>query len=586
MTRGCAARHALDVSANRCERDDESSSSSFCGRAVSFDTRASVHAVAALHSRAAVLIRQHHAGREPSSRPWRGLRELVLMTRVEDSGRLLILAVLPAAVAAILLLASSRTAWRSVPHGILIHGHRPDVLVLVAALALLSSAFLLGHVARRWRWIAFASGLCLAGATIALVLAGVEWYVRKHPSLVVPPEIEAIEHSREEAGIGLRTPPGPRRYRWIAPAGNIPWIKQDRATVNAERREVEVAIDRNGFPNVDVPDSADIIAIGDSFTMGVDVTLGERWVDHVSRLTGWTVYNMGVGGVGLSQELELYRRYGTVVAAPAVLLGVYGINDLVDEENYQRFRSSGMSPKEWAYGLAGQVYPRPTLGFLQLIRKQLIAHRLSEFRGLAAPPRDLEPVRARGPAGPTKMSYYPHYQVQAYRVATLGPEAYPPVAAMVASLRTFAEKCRVQGRLLGVLYFPIKQTIYPPSDDEQEEWLAFVQAFVPEAREGDWSRERLVEAGRRVLDGDLQLERHLSEVCNRMGVAFHSVRPELRQAATRSGDLTYYHFDTHWNDKAHAAAGRSVAEWLCHSAGWFDHVAQTGGTSESNVPAE
>ncbi len=487
------------------------------------------------------------------------------------SARLRVLGSVCGVVAIVVILVSSQTGRGTTPYGTLLARHPTHVMLGGLALLLFGAALIAGASTESKRGAPLFSGLCLSASAVACCLAGVEWYVRKHPELVLPREIAAIEGSYEEPGVGLRIALGPRQYVWKAPADNVLWTRKDPATADSERHQVTVAIDQYGFPNAGVPAEADIVALGDSFTMGADVEQGRCWVDHLSRLTGWTVWNLGVGGFGVSQEVEVYRRYGTAVPAWGVVVGVCGINDLVDEENYARFKASGMTVKEWAYWQAGQVYPRRSFGFVQLVRKWSLQGRMARFRDVVAPPEDLAPVWTSHRDGPARVSYYPHYQVQAYRVSTLGPSAYAPVTAMVASLRVLAEECRTQGRLLGVLYFPIKQSIHPPSDDQQEEWLAFVRAFVPGAREGNWSHERLAEAGRCALDGDIRLERHLCEVCGSLKIPFHSVRPDLAEAVARSGDLMYYRFDTHWNAEAHRVAGVSVAQWLHGLTGLSGH---------------
>src|SRR4030095_9459945 len=55
------------------------------------------------------------------------------------------------------------------------------------------------------------------------------------------------------------------------------------------------AFDDWGFRNRTVPDTADIVAIGDSHTYGNTATMDDSWPYVLGRLSGQKVYNMGLG---------------------------------------------------------------------------------------------------------------------------------------------------------------------------------------------------------------------------------------------------------------------------------------------------
>lgn len=68
------------------------------------------------------------------------------------------------------------------------------------------------------------------------------------------------------------------------------------------------AFDRWGFRNAAVPESADIVAIGDSHTYGNAATMSQAWPSVLARLTGQKVYNMGLGGYGPNQYFHLLPK--------------------------------------------------------------------------------------------------------------------------------------------------------------------------------------------------------------------------------------------------------------------------------------
>src|SRR5437667_5453104 len=63
--------------------------------------------------------------------------------------------------------------------------------------------------------------------------------------------------------------------------------------------------DKWGFRNRQVPESADIVAVGDSHTYGNMARMVESWPYVLGRLTGRQVYNMGLGGYGPIQYFQL-----------------------------------------------------------------------------------------------------------------------------------------------------------------------------------------------------------------------------------------------------------------------------------------
>jgi hypothetical protein len=78
-----------------------------------------------------------------------------------------------------------------------------------------------------------------------------------------------------------------------------------------------------GFRNRVVPDAADIVAIGDSHTYGNTATMEDSWPYVLGRLSGRRVYNMGLGGYGPNQYLELLRTKAIRLKPRMVVVGLY-----------------------------------------------------------------------------------------------------------------------------------------------------------------------------------------------------------------------------------------------------------------------
>jgi hypothetical protein len=78
-----------------------------------------------------------------------------------------------------------------------------------------------------------------------------------------------------------------------------------------------------GFRNPDVPSTVDVVAIGDSHTYGNNAAMAESWPYVVARLTGRSVYNLGLGGYGPNQYYYLLRTRGLSLRPRWVVCGLY-----------------------------------------------------------------------------------------------------------------------------------------------------------------------------------------------------------------------------------------------------------------------
>jgi len=82
-------------------------------------------------------------------------------------------------------------------------------------------------------------------------------------------------------------------------------------------------LDSWGFRNPAVPESAQVVALGDSHTFGNTATMNDAWPSVVSRETGLTVYNLGLGGYGPNQYYHLLMTRGLSLHPKWVLCGLY-----------------------------------------------------------------------------------------------------------------------------------------------------------------------------------------------------------------------------------------------------------------------
>ena len=81
--------------------------------------------------------------------------------------------------------------------------------------------------------------------------------------------------------------------------------------------------DKWGFRNREVPQSADIVAVGDSHTYGNTARMKESWPYVLSQLIGQSVYNLGMGGYGPNQYFYLSTTKALSLKPRMLIWGLY-----------------------------------------------------------------------------------------------------------------------------------------------------------------------------------------------------------------------------------------------------------------------
>jgi hypothetical protein len=113
-----------------------------------------------------------------------------------------------------------------------------------------------------------------------------------------------------------------------------------------------------GYRNIRVPQSADIVCVGDSMTYGIAAQARDSWPRDLERVSGASVYNMGVGGYGPIQYLYLMQTKAIKLHPKTVIVGFYLGNDLIDVYNEVRFN------KNWGvYGKLDGTDSKPVMAF-------------------------------------------------------------------------------------------------------------------------------------------------------------------------------------------------------------------------------
>jgi hypothetical protein len=103
-------------------------------------------------------------------------------------------------------------------------------------------------------------------------------------------------------------------------------------------------VDQNGLCNT--PEKAsrtksDIVVAGDSFTACTAIVATQSATHRLEELSGFTVYNAGIGNTGPDEYLEMLKRFAPQFHPTITIINIYEGNDLRDVLRKKRFIESG-----------------------------------------------------------------------------------------------------------------------------------------------------------------------------------------------------------------------------------------------------
>ena len=84
-----------------------------------------------------------------------------------------------------------------------------------------------------------------------------------------------------------------------------------------------------GYRNQSVPDSVEIVTIGDSQTYGIAAPAKYSWPEQLHTLTHKSVYNLSLGGYSTAQYLYLLKTRALKLKPSLIIVGFYLGNDLL-----------------------------------------------------------------------------------------------------------------------------------------------------------------------------------------------------------------------------------------------------------------
>ncbi len=300
--------------------------------------------------------------------------------------------------------------------------------------------------------------------------------------------------------------------------------------------------DANGLRNASVPQQADIVALGDSLTYGINAPAHASWPGHLKTILNTETYNMGLGGYGPLQYLYLMQKEVPKYKPKVAIVAIYMGNDMMDtfsltqhESYWHPYRlsartGSGVTEfdrvglRDWDQAQSGR--------FLGGLRDWLSHHSMaySVFRAVV-----LSPIAAKlkAPSTPSAdpsvlMPWISQTTGQLVTVFTSGaritamdpalPEAEEGIRIAERALRETQAAAASNGHRLVIAILPTKERVYCAA-------LKAAQAKLPPAHI-------------RLCEVEPQVVKRLMETARAAGAVVVDTSPALERAALR-GEAIY-----------------------------------------------
>jgi hypothetical protein len=133
----------------------------------------------------------------------------------------------------------------------------------------------------------------------------------------------------------------------------------------------------------------DVIIIGDAFTDCVAAVAEASWISRLGQRTGLSVYNLGRGGIGPYDYLQIFKYFGLPKKPSIALMNIYEGNDLRDSFRYHQYVKSGQDDD---YASAADHF-EPELDYQNLLDNPLGRHSYLVNLGLVAIGKAYEGIR-------------------------------------------------------------------------------------------------------------------------------------------------------------------------------------------------
>ena len=287
--------------------------------------------------------------------------------------------------------------------------------------------------------------LSVGSTVVALLLA--EGMLRLVPSLL-PAEAQMRLHwqalRHQDAGGSVAD----------SSLGALPAPRQHTELRRADLR-FSYTIDEYGFRNAEPwPDTAEIVAVGDSWVFGYGVDVEQSWVRLMAdALPGSRVLNLGITGAAPQQYVRAYARYGRPRHPKLLVLGLFPGNDLEDGRAFDEWVRAGSLGNYDRWRFFHEDVPKSSAGIENNSYLLLTLRALRKTRG--SPFSSTTVTMADG----GRLRLAPEFFQSLPERARPGN---PDFERVLATLERADSLARGQGTTLLIVLFPTKEEVYLP----------------------------------------------------------------------------------------------------------------------------
>jgi hypothetical protein len=314
-----------------------------------------------------------------------------------------------------------------------------------------------------------------------------------------------------------------------------------------------------GFRNRAIPSTARVVALGDSHTFGNTALMDEAWPAVLSRQTGVSVYNLGLGGYGPNQYYHLMMQRALLLRPRYVLCGLYMGDDFENAfsityglDHWESLRSGNRgavnaaiwseSEAPGAFKQARNWLSRESLLYRLVVHGALFGSlkesvRFQQVRN----GRDPQVTSLEIPEKHIREAFRPFGLV--VRLDQSRSEVREGMRITFALLSKMKHACADNGCVFAVVVIPTKETV-------------FADYFGPDA-----DAQHLGSAVNQVIAHERAMRQSVGDFLEREAIPYVDTLPALRRA---SGEQLYAQTtaDMHPNKNGYRVIGETVADFL------------------------
>jgi len=319
--------------------------------------------------------------------------------------------------------------------------------------------------------------------------------------------------------------------------------------IQAQPIPSDYSYDEHGFRSNFTTPASDIVVIGDSYIeVGHDEadTFAKR-LEH--KLSSVTVANLGIGGYGPFQYLEVLKRHGVNKQPKYVLLCFYEGNDIADIREYIRWKEGYGDYWGTANALSGDFIQRYFTALREAVNyirnavwlgAQLTLSRIRQNGG------DIHPDIAVVHIGNRlhKVVFSSKLNRGLTRTTPEEISGSDEWQELKRILIEFKNVCADNNIIPIIIYIPTASHIYAE--------------FTNEHSGHNWLKIRDEQ-----IAGKANVESAMVDLARELNLKLISLS-QVYELAARDGKMLYYPFDSHWNSEGREVAAAFVAERLRH----------------------